>query len=205
MRGELEEAVNANGGVYAHDLIKARCTHLVAASTTSTKYKHAHKWEGVSIVTRRWLDDCIAAKARLDESDSKYAVADDASLGGDPSFPASTRAPTGGGYAGGGGAHSHRPPGPSAHEEAMTAAQEAVAAAQEAVAAAQCKVKLAKLSSLVASKGEESEEARGVLDDMQTRLKRAANDAATLAAEMLAEKRARAAGSGGGVAWSTAG
>ena len=74
-RAAIEAKVVANGAVYTSDLVKGRCTHLIASNTTSSKYKHASKWDGVQIVNHRWVDASIASGQRADES--KFAVEDE--------------------------------------------------------------------------------------------------------------------------------
>lgn len=67
-RAALEAQVVANGGIYTPDLVKGKCTHLVASNTNSSKYTHASKWDGVHIVSRAWVDECIAREVRADEA-----------------------------------------------------------------------------------------------------------------------------------------
>ena len=67
-RADIEAKVVGRGGAYTSDLVKGRCTHLVASNTTSSKYKHASKWEGVSIVNRKWIEESVARDMRADES-----------------------------------------------------------------------------------------------------------------------------------------
>ena len=65
-RAEMETAVVSVGGSYSSDLVKGRCTHLVAINTTSSKYAHASKWEGVCVVDKGWLQACIEEGQRVD-------------------------------------------------------------------------------------------------------------------------------------------
>lgn len=67
-RAEMGAQVVARGGVYTSDLVKNRCTHLVAFNSTSSKYKHASKWDGVHVVSRAWVEECIASEQRADEA-----------------------------------------------------------------------------------------------------------------------------------------
>ena len=67
-RADLEAKVVANGGAYCPDLVRDACTHLVASSTTSAKFKHASKWPGVCVVKREWVDASIRDGRRADES-----------------------------------------------------------------------------------------------------------------------------------------
>ena len=68
-RAEMETAVVSVGGSYSSDLVKGRCTHLVAINTTSSKYAHASKWEGVCVVDKGWLQACIEEGQRVDEAE----------------------------------------------------------------------------------------------------------------------------------------
>ena len=78
-RAEIESRVVAGGGAYASDLVKGVCTHLVAADTTSAKYAHAARWDGVRIVTEAWVRACVDERARADETEFSLAAAGDAS------------------------------------------------------------------------------------------------------------------------------
>ena len=68
-RNEIEKDVVVHGGHYSSDLVKGKCTHLVASNTTSSKYAHASKWDGVSIVDKNWLRECITQSCRVDEKE----------------------------------------------------------------------------------------------------------------------------------------
>ena len=67
-RADIEKRVVAGGGAYASDLVKGACTHLIAADTTSAKYAHASRWDGVSIVTDAWVRACVDEGRRVDEA-----------------------------------------------------------------------------------------------------------------------------------------
>ena len=58
----MKENTEQNGGAYYAELTKAKCTHLVAASADSEKYRHASRWRSVKIVTPAWFEQSIAAK-----------------------------------------------------------------------------------------------------------------------------------------------
>ena len=58
----MKENTEQNGGAYYAELTKAKCTHLVAASADSDKYRHALRWRSVKIVTPAWFEHSIAAK-----------------------------------------------------------------------------------------------------------------------------------------------
>jgi topoisomerase (DNA) II binding protein 1 len=73
-RADIEKRVVAYGGAYASDLVKGVCTHLIAADTTSAKYAHASRWDGVCIVKKEWVDACIAEKSRADETEFRVAA-----------------------------------------------------------------------------------------------------------------------------------
>ena len=75
-RAEIESRVVAGGGAYASDLVKGVCTHLVAADTTSAKYAHAARWDGVRIVTEAWVRACVDERARADETKFSLAAGD---------------------------------------------------------------------------------------------------------------------------------
>ena len=42
----MDECKSLAGGMYTSDLVKGQCTHLVASNTSSSKFKHASKWQG---------------------------------------------------------------------------------------------------------------------------------------------------------------
>ncbi len=54
-----------HGGSFRESLTKS-CTHLVAATTTSIKYKTAVKW-GIKVVNQDWIAECVKAQRRVDE------------------------------------------------------------------------------------------------------------------------------------------
>ena len=58
----MKEHTEQNGGKYYPELTKAKCTHLVAASADSDKYRHALRWRSVKIVSPAWFEQSIAAK-----------------------------------------------------------------------------------------------------------------------------------------------
>ena len=67
-RTELEELVTKNGGLYMSDLVKGKCTHLVASGTTSGKYTHAKKWDGIKIVSREWVTESATGGLKANEA-----------------------------------------------------------------------------------------------------------------------------------------
>ena len=66
-RAELEAMVTKNGGLYMSDLVKGKCTHLVASGTTSGKYTHAKKWEFIKIVSREWVRESAGERVKANE------------------------------------------------------------------------------------------------------------------------------------------
>ena len=67
-RTELEALVTKNGGLYMSDLVKGKCTHLVASGTTSGKYTHAKKWDGIKIVSREWVTESATGGLKANEA-----------------------------------------------------------------------------------------------------------------------------------------
>ena len=61
-RQVMKENTERNGGAYYAELTKAKCTHLVAASADSDKYRHALRWRSVKIVSPAWFEQSVAAK-----------------------------------------------------------------------------------------------------------------------------------------------
>ena len=58
----MKEGTEENGGMYHAELTKAKCTHLIAASADSDKYRHAVRWRSVKIVSPAWFEQSVAAK-----------------------------------------------------------------------------------------------------------------------------------------------
>ena len=73
-REVVRAAVEGRGGTYSADLTRA-CTHLLAASRGSQKYKAAKKW-GLHCVRPGWLTTCCSKGARV--SEKGYEVPDTA-------------------------------------------------------------------------------------------------------------------------------
>lgn len=58
----MAQTILDNGGVVCADLTKNNCTHLIALSADTDKYKAAERWgpDVVKVVRREWLADCLA-------------------------------------------------------------------------------------------------------------------------------------------------
>lgn len=65
VRERIAQQISSGGGTFSADLSK-NCTHLVADSSGSAKFRYAQQWN-LSIVTERWITDCIARNGRLSE------------------------------------------------------------------------------------------------------------------------------------------
>ncbi|KAI9201150.1 hypothetical protein LWI28_018974 [Acer negundo] len=65
-RKEIEKLIIQNGGKYSPELTK-KCTHLICDAPEGDKYKVARKWGYIHIVSRKWCDQSIARRARLNE------------------------------------------------------------------------------------------------------------------------------------------
>ncbi|CAH9113756.1 unnamed protein product [Cuscuta epithymum] len=63
---EVENIVLQNGGKYSRDLTKS-CTHLICGAPKGDKYEVATNWGTIYIVSKRWLDQSVAKRARLNE------------------------------------------------------------------------------------------------------------------------------------------
>lgn len=66
-RERLKLEVEQNGGTFSPDLVQGKCTHLIALKPEGGKYESALKW-GIRIVSQKWLDDCVRAKANVGEA-----------------------------------------------------------------------------------------------------------------------------------------
>lgn len=64
-RGQLQEAISANGGEYRGDLTK-EVTHLIAYTAEGKKYQYATQWE-VKVVGLRWFEDSLHRRMILEE------------------------------------------------------------------------------------------------------------------------------------------
>lgn len=58
-RNAIGGAIEENGGRYVSDMEKGVCTHLITDKTSGDKYKFAVRWQGIRIVTTRWLRKCL--------------------------------------------------------------------------------------------------------------------------------------------------
>uniref|UniRef100_A0A803R0B0 BRCT domain-containing protein n=1 Tax=Cannabis sativa TaxID=3483 RepID=A0A803R0B0_CANSA len=65
-RKEMEKIITQNGGKYSAELTK-KCTHLISDAPEGDKYKVARRWGNVHIINRKWFDQSVARRARLDE------------------------------------------------------------------------------------------------------------------------------------------
>ncbi|XP_057249582.1 uncharacterized protein LOC104893213 isoform X1 [Beta vulgaris subsp. vulgaris] len=63
-RKEMEKLIIQNGGKYSAELTKL-CTHLICEVPEGDKYKVAKRWGNICIVTRKWFDQSIARRGRL--------------------------------------------------------------------------------------------------------------------------------------------
>uniref|UniRef100_A0A915PII3 BRCT domain-containing protein n=1 Tax=Setaria digitata TaxID=48799 RepID=A0A915PII3_9BILA len=68
-RSTLSHLIEANGGVYAGNMKKNHCTHLVTDLNSGEKYKIARKWgwDQVKIVRLRWVTKSVEKGYRLPE------------------------------------------------------------------------------------------------------------------------------------------
>ncbi|XP_062116606.1 uncharacterized protein LOC133830610 [Humulus lupulus] len=65
-RKEMEKIIVQSGGKYSAELTK-KCTHLISDSPEGDKYKVARRWGNIHIINRKWFDQSVARRARLDE------------------------------------------------------------------------------------------------------------------------------------------
>lgn len=61
-RESIRLQAEANGGAYHSELTKSKCTHLIASSTQSDKYRHASHWPSVRVVSPAWFEQSVEAK-----------------------------------------------------------------------------------------------------------------------------------------------
>jgi hypothetical protein len=60
-KGELARVVSSLGGKYTADMTQDVTTHLIAKSAEGMKYMYAKDWR-VTVVTRKWLEECDRTK-----------------------------------------------------------------------------------------------------------------------------------------------
>ncbi|XP_062097830.1 uncharacterized protein LOC133803732 isoform X2 [Humulus lupulus] len=72
-RKEMEKVIIQHGGKYSAELTK-KCTHLISDAPEGDKYKVARRWGHIHIITRKWFDQSVARRARLNEE--SYPVQD---------------------------------------------------------------------------------------------------------------------------------
>ena len=58
----MKDGTEQNGGSYYAELTKLKCTHLIAVSADSEKYRHALRWRSIKIVSPTWFEKSIAAR-----------------------------------------------------------------------------------------------------------------------------------------------
>ncbi|KAK3119421.1 hypothetical protein QOZ80_9AG0670220 [Eleusine coracana subsp. coracana] len=66
-RKKLQKVVLQNGGQFSTCLTK-KCTHLVANISFGDKYVVAKRWGNIHIVNPRWVEQCVARRACVDEN-----------------------------------------------------------------------------------------------------------------------------------------
>jgi hypothetical protein len=65
VRLAIRDNTQANGGVYHSEMTKSRCTHLIATSADSDKYRHAVMWGTIKVVSAEWFEQSLEAKGKL--------------------------------------------------------------------------------------------------------------------------------------------
>jgi len=60
-RQSIKSRAEALGATYSSEMTKARCTHLIATSADSEKFRFATRWGTVKIVTPAWFERSIEA------------------------------------------------------------------------------------------------------------------------------------------------
>ncbi|KAF4372947.1 hypothetical protein G4B88_018112 [Cannabis sativa] len=63
-RKKMEKVIIQQGGKYSAELTK-KCTHLI--SPEGDKYKVARRWGHIHVITRKWFDQSVVRRARLNE------------------------------------------------------------------------------------------------------------------------------------------
>lgn len=66
-RSAIQHLIAENGGINCEKMAQDICTHLIALTSGSDKYKAAKQWKTVQVVSRRWLDDCVSKNRWLSE------------------------------------------------------------------------------------------------------------------------------------------
>jgi hypothetical protein len=65
VRLAIRDNTQANGGVYHSEMTKSRCTHLIASSADSDKYRHAVMWGTIKVVSAEWFEQSLEAKGEF--------------------------------------------------------------------------------------------------------------------------------------------
>uniref|UniRef100_A0A914HEI2 BRCT domain-containing protein n=1 Tax=Globodera rostochiensis TaxID=31243 RepID=A0A914HEI2_GLORO len=84
-RVDIGRLVELHGGVFTGQMSRSSCTHLIAANNSGDKFRLAHEWGTVRVVTSRWLRKCIETGYRL--SESNFAFLTDDKVGQRPFSP----------------------------------------------------------------------------------------------------------------------
>uniref|UniRef100_A0A183BRG8 BRCT domain-containing protein n=1 Tax=Globodera pallida TaxID=36090 RepID=A0A183BRG8_GLOPA len=66
-RLELGRLVALHGGIFNGQMSRLSCTHLISATNSGEKYRRAHVWGNVQVVTSQWLHKSVASGYRLPE------------------------------------------------------------------------------------------------------------------------------------------
>ncbi|KAL3114594.1 hypothetical protein niasHT_014401 [Heterodera trifolii] len=66
-RVKIGRLIELHGGLFTGQMSRATCTHLIAAASSGEKYRRAHEWGTVKVVTSEWLFKCDKTGYRLRE------------------------------------------------------------------------------------------------------------------------------------------
>ncbi|KAL3103633.1 hypothetical protein niasHS_000269 [Heterodera schachtii] len=66
-RVKIGRLIELHGGIFTGQMSRATCTHLIAAASSGEKYRRAHEWGTVKVVTSEWLFKCDKTGYRLRE------------------------------------------------------------------------------------------------------------------------------------------
>ncbi|KAL3086051.1 hypothetical protein niasHT_030475 [Heterodera trifolii] len=66
-RVKIGRLIELHGGIFTGQMSRATCTHLIAAASSGEKYRRAHEWGTVKVVTSEWLFKCDETGYRLRE------------------------------------------------------------------------------------------------------------------------------------------
>ena len=55
----LQQLIVSNNGINNNKLTQTNCTHLIALTSNSDKYKAAKYWNNIHIVNKKWIYECI--------------------------------------------------------------------------------------------------------------------------------------------------